>query len=98
MLIILATLILALLLGPPLAFASKLPTVCNVFHKRPVYKGGPCGHRAMLSKIQDKSFEVEAVHFANISLASKYFTPTPSICPTCFLEIADLLQSNPLRC
>jgi hypothetical protein len=96
--IIITALLIAFLLGPPLSFASKLPTVCNVFHKRSVDKAGTCGHRTTLSKVQDKSFEVEVVHFANMGISTNHFTATSSRCPTCLPEIADLLQSNPLRC
>ncbi len=61
--IVLTGLIITLLMGPPLAIASNLPTACNIFDKRD--KAGPCGHRAMFSKIQDKSFEAEGVLFSN---------------------------------
>lgn len=98
MLIILATLIVAFLLSPPLAFASKLPTTCNIFHKKTADKAGPCGHWVTFSKMQDKSFEVEAVHFANAGLLSNHFTAVPSSYAVRFLEIADLPRSNPLRC
>jgi hypothetical protein len=58
---ILTTLLAVLLLGPPLSIAKNLPTVCNIFHKKAIDKEGPCGHRAVFSKIQDNSFEGEAV-------------------------------------
>ena len=42
----------AFLLNPPVAFATKLPAACNVFHPKPILKSGPCGHQALLSKFQ----------------------------------------------
>jgi hypothetical protein len=87
-----------LLLGPPLALASKLPTVCNIFHNKPIEKAGSCGHRTMFSKIQDKSFEVEAGHFFSTELGTSHFTAVSNSFPIRFSEIADLPQSSPLRC
>ena len=51
-LIVLGILLAAILLNPPVAFANKLPTVCNVFDKKQIIKSGPCGPQAMFSKFQ----------------------------------------------
>jgi len=97
LLIILGMLIVGLLLGPPLAFASKLPTVCNIFQKS-VDKAGECKQRAMVSKAQDKSFEFDSAHFASLDSAIFSFATAPEDRPSFFQIKADLSQSNPLRC
>ena len=96
--VILAAVVVTLLLGPPLAMASKLPTVCNIFNKKTVDKAGPCGHRAMFSKIQDKSFEVGAIHFSSVGLETNRFTIAQDSHHTVTLSISNLSQTNPLRC
>jgi len=48
--IVAALIITAFLVGPPLAFAIKLPTACNVFHPKTIIKSGPCGDHALFSK------------------------------------------------
>jgi hypothetical protein len=47
-------LLAALLAGPPLAFATKLPTACNIFQEKKAAKLGPCGHDVTFTK--DKPF------------------------------------------
>jgi hypothetical protein len=96
--IILIPLLFTLLLGVPLSMASRLPTVCNIFHDKPVDKGGSCGHKAMFSKIQVTSFQIEAVHVASVDLAIGSFTPIPNNRSPLLASIADLPQSAPLRC
>ena len=49
-LIILLALVIALFLGPPLTFASKLPKACNIFQEKKVTKSGPCMQSALISK------------------------------------------------
>jgi len=48
--IVAALIITAFLVGPPLAFAIKLPAACNVFHPKTIIKSGPCGDHALFSK------------------------------------------------
>ncbi len=52
LIIIVALLMAGIFLNVPVAFATKLPAVCNVFHPKPIIKSGPCGHQALLSKYQ----------------------------------------------
>jgi len=52
-------LLAALLAGPPAAFATKLPTSCNIFHEKKTAKSGPCGHQATFT--EDKSHFGEMV-------------------------------------
>ena len=54
--IVSVTLMILFVVGPPVAMASRLPTVCNLFSQKTTEKAGPCGHRAIFSKIQDKVF------------------------------------------
>jgi hypothetical protein len=96
--IMVTALLIAFLLGPPLSFASKLPTVCNIFHKKMTDKAGPCGHRAMFSKIQDNSFEAGAILFSNVGFETNRFTIAQDSHPAFALSIGNLSQTNPLRC
>jgi len=41
-------LLFILAFGPSLAFAAKLPTVCNIFLDKPIHKGGHCGEWAAI--------------------------------------------------
>ncbi len=50
--ILLGILLAAILLNAPVAFATKLPTACNVFDQKQIVKSGPCGHKALFSKFQ----------------------------------------------
>jgi hypothetical protein len=56
LIIIVSLLLVGIFLNVPVAFATKLPTACNVFHPNPVIKSGPCGHQAVFSK--DKCLEM----------------------------------------
>ena len=57
--ILLGILLAAFILNPPVAFATKLPTACNIFNKTQIEKSGPCGHQALFSN--DKSFGNEVL-------------------------------------
>jgi hypothetical protein len=57
--ILLGILLVAILLNPPVAFATKLPTACNIFNKTQIEKSGPCGHQALFPK--DKPFGNEVL-------------------------------------
>ena len=91
-------LVIALLLGPPLAIASNLPTVCNIFHKKTVDKEGHCGHRAIFSKIQDKSFEVGAVLVPGVDFETSHFLIIQSNPLSVSFPFGSNPQSSPLRC
>ena len=57
--ILLGILLAAILLNAPVAFASKLPTACNIFNKTQIEKSGPCGHQALFpneNPLETKSF------------------------------------------
>ena len=57
--ILLGILLAAFILNPPVAFATKLPTACNIFNKTQIEKSGPCGHQALFPK--DKPFGNEVL-------------------------------------
>ncbi len=95
---ILTTLLVALLVGPPLSIAKNLPTVCNIFDKKTGHKVGPCGHPTLFSKNQDKSVEVEAVLFFNVDLETTYFGVVQNNPTSVSFPLASNIQSNPLRC
>jgi hypothetical protein len=90
-------LLAALLAGPPLAFANKLPTACNIFQEKKAAKMGACGHQVTFTN--DK-FEFGEMEFpagwdsgneeAPAVLNNHLFPPFIS-----FLGAADL---TPLRC
>ena len=43
------SLVLAFLAGPPIAFASRLPVACKPFHPEKAGKAGPCNFKILLS-------------------------------------------------
>jgi len=96
--LILAILLVSLLLGPPLARAKNLPTVCNIFDKKVTEKASPCGHRAMLSKTQDRSFDPGAVLFFNVDLETSHFPIIQSNPLSASISFGNNNQYNPLRC
>lgn len=91
-------LLVALLLGPPLSMAKNLPTICNIFDKGKAEKSGHCGHRAMSSKIQDKSPDFEAVLFFNLDLRNSGLLIIQSDSLSVLFPSGTNFQSNPLRC
>jgi len=97
-LIIAVSLTIGLLFGLPLAMANNLPTICNIFNKKMGDKTGSCGHRSMISKFQDKSFEVEAVLFGHIDLETSESFILPSKPTSLSFSLGNNTQSNPLRC
>ncbi len=95
--IISAALIIVFLVGPPAAFATKLPTVCNIFQEKKTATLGPCGHDVTFTKdkpyfgetavsIDTDSGSLETVFVLQNSQLSFFF---PSVIT---------LDSVPLRC
>jgi hypothetical protein len=95
--ILCAILVAAFLLNSPVAFATKLPTACNIFDNKQIEKSGPCGQRALLST--DKSFTDEflfssGIHFSlNDCLLSQNIFSSVST-PSVTIPISAV----PLRC
>ncbi len=89
---------LALVITPPLSVAKNLPTICNIFNKTTSEKPGPCGHRAVFSKVQDKGFEFEASYQGQSDLAQSDFVFVPLDGSAFFPIAAENIQFAPLRC
>lgn len=94
---ILAILLFALLAGPPLAMAAKLPTVCNIFHKS-MDKGCHGGQRHVVTKVQDTSFESHSIQSAETVLV--VFSLIPGCEERLFSSPVNTAISpfTPLRC
>ncbi len=97
-LIIAVSLAFALFFGPPFAIAKNLPTICNLFSKKMGDKTGSCGHRSMISKIQDKSFQVEAFLFFNVGLQTTDSYIISSSLTSFSFSLGSHTLFNPLRC
>ena len=96
--IISVMLMILFVVGPPAAMASKLPTVCNIFSQKTTEKAGPCGHRAIFSKVQDKSFQVEAVLSFDVDFETSHFLIIQSNPLSVSFPFGSNPQSSPLRC
>jgi hypothetical protein len=90
-------LLAALLAGPPVAFATKLPTACNIFQEKKAAKLWTCGHQATSAKDKLLSGEMEfpsGPDSGNIEAQvvhnNHLFSPNIP-----FVGVADL---TPLRC
>jgi hypothetical protein len=90
-------LLAALLAGPPAAFATKLPTSCNIFHDKKEAKSGPCGHQA--------TFTQEKSHFGEMVVSNSTdsgFIEKKDVLPNNHLSLSSqsiiILESSPLRC
>ena len=90
-------LLAALLAGPPAAFATKLPTSCNIFHDKKEAKSGPCGHQA--------TFTQEKSHFGEMVVSNSTdsgIIENEDILPNNHLSFSSqsiiILESSPLRC
>ncbi len=90
-------LLAALLAGPPAAFATKLPTSCNIFHEKKTAKSGPCGHQATFT--QEKSHFGEMVVSNNAdsgSIENKDVLLNNHV--SLSSQSITILESLPLRC
>ena len=94
--ILLGILLAAILLNPPVAFATKLPTACNVFDKKQIEKSGPCGHQALLSKCQPLEDGEGLVSHAELGTADSMVPRNIHL----FFFITSVIIPNPtpLRC
>jgi len=92
-----ATLIMALVLGPPVAFAGKLPTTCNIFHNKKAARLGSCGHQVTFSKDKFQGAETafsNGIEFGNIETPLVLHNNHPSRS----FPSAVVFDSVPLRC
>lgn len=97
MTVLILILLAALLAGPPLAFATKLPTTCNIFHDKKEAKSGPCGHQATFT--QDK-FHSDEMGVSNSTDSG--IIENEDVLPNNHLSFSSqsiiILESSPLRC
>ena len=94
--ILLGILLAAILLNPPVAFATKLPTACNVFDKKQIIKSGPCGPQAMFSKFQ--SLQDGLVLVPGVELQIDNFRVSQNNYSSFFWPSVIIPTSVPLRC
>lgn len=95
--ILLGILLAAILLNPPVAFATKLPTACNIFNKTQIEKSGPCGHQALFPK--DKPFGNEVLFSSSADFGISdclLFQNSFSSLSVPFVDVPKL--AAPLRC
>jgi hypothetical protein len=96
LLILLGILMAAFLLNAPVAFATKLPTACNLFDKKQIEKSGPCGYKALLSKCQ--SFEEAVVLVSGAELENGNCIIPPNSIHSILSSNVIISHSEPLRC
>ena len=94
--ILLGMLLAAFILNAPVAFATKLPTACNIFNKKPIEKSGPCGQQAMFSKNQ--FLEDGAVLVSNAELEINNFIMSCDNHSHFFFPSVIIPNSVTLRC
>jgi len=96
-LIVLGMLLAAFLLNPPVAFATKLPTACNVFNKKQIEKSGPCGHQALFSN--NKSFGNEVLFSSGVEFGNGDCLLFQNIFPPLSApSVTSSKSAAPLRC
>jgi hypothetical protein len=90
-------LLAALLAGPPMALAAKLPTACNIFHEKKGAKLGPCGHDVIFTKDQPYFGETAISNVTDSGcLATAFVYQTSQF--SLFFPLEIILDSVPLRC
>jgi hypothetical protein len=95
-LIVLGMLLAAFLLNPPVAFATKLPTACNVFNKKQIEKSGPCKHFVIFSK--DKCYENGLALVSDMSPGITHPGIVQNSHYSILLSPEIILSTSPLRC
>jgi hypothetical protein len=96
--IVSVVLMILFVVGPPAAMASNLPTVCNIFSHKTTGKAEPCGHRAIFSKVQEKSFQAEAVLSFDVDFEPGHFLIIQSNPLSVSFSLGSDTQFSPLRC
>jgi hypothetical protein len=97
MTVLILILLTALLAGPPIAFATKLPTACNIFHEKKPAKSGPCGHQATFTEDKSHFSEMVVSNGADSgNLETKDFLPNDHLSHS--FQSITILESLPLRC
>ncbi len=96
LIIIVALLMAGIFLNVPVAFATKLPAACNVFHPKPIIKSGPCWHQALLPKCQ--SLEDGVVLVSGAELENGIFIISRNNYRSLLSSHVIISRSEPLRC
>jgi len=97
LIILCAILVAAFLLNSPVAFATKLPTACNIFNKTQIEKSGPCGHQALFSN--DKSLANEILFSSGIDFGIRDCLVLQNIFSSVSASSVTISKSAPpLRC
>jgi hypothetical protein len=97
MTVLILILLTALLAGPPVAFATKLPTACNIFHEKKTAKSGPCGHQATFTEDKSHFGEMVVSNSADSGIIENKDVLPNNHLPLIFQTIS-ILDSLPLRC
>lgn len=94
---VLAIIVAIIVLGPPLACASKLPTACNLFHQMELPKPGSCKYKIVSS--DQRTLETEMAVGLTIELEESkgifWQSHQTSVSP---IPFEDLSTFAPLRC
>jgi hypothetical protein len=94
--LLVAVLLAAVLLNAPVAFASKLPTACNIFNKTQLEKSGPCGPQALFSN--DKFFGNEVLFTSEINFSFNESHLFQSVFFSLSAPSVTFSSAVPLRC
>ncbi len=96
MIFLLTGLVIAFLVGPPVAFATRLPTACNIFQEKKAAKLGTCGPQVTFSK--DKFHSGEMVFSTGTDSGSNETTLVQNNNFSIFSRFVTIPNSAPLRC
>ncbi len=94
--ILLSILLAAILLNAPVAFASKLPTACNIFQEKKAAKLGTCGHQATFTK--DKFHSGETGFSAGPSSGNEDAPIVRNNHLSPFAPFTSMINLTPIRC
>lgn len=94
--IVAALIITAFLVGPPLAFAIKLPTICNIFQEKKAAKLGTCGHQVTFAK--DKFHFGEMAFSAGPNSGNEEAPTVQNNHLFPFVPFVSITDLTPLRC
>ena len=90
-------LMIVFLVGPPAAYASKLPKACNIFQEKKAAKLGSCGHDVTFTK-EEPFFGETAVSNDPDSGSLETASVLQKSQLSFFSSSVIILNSVPLRC
>ena len=94
--IFLMVLTVIMFLGPPLAMATNLPAVCNIFHNKKAGNLGACWHNVNFSK--DKLAFGEMAFSTGLDPVINQTILIQNNDLSVFSRFITILNSEPLRC